>query len=299
MSASSRPAWTRSCPSATSCSRAVSSARWSSRTASAAWCRACCRTPSATPARAIGPAGSSTRSIPAPRRGRAARCRRCCAAATTPRSPRGARVRVWRGPCSSGRSSFGKHHPHRTSSACSIRSGATAAARSSEPPVCRAATEDDLPAILAIAQQARNYLRRHRVDQWQGVYPNEETFRADIAAGTCHVLTYQGRCRRHVHAQPHAGARLRCAHGRRWRSTVTMLPTLVPQRRCSRLARHGMADHHAGGGTLAREAARARCRHAPAQRRTEKASERHGRFCGNILCDEPGHDPRRQAFELL
>ena len=61
-----------------------------------------------------------------------------------------------------------------------------------EPPICRAATEDDLPAILAIAQQARNYLRRHRVDQWQGAYPNEETFRADIAAGTCHVLTYQG-----------------------------------------------------------------------------------------------------------
>ena len=61
-----------------------------------------------------------------------------------------------------------------------------------EPPVCRIATEDDLPAILAIAHQARNYLRRHRVDQWQGVYPNEETFRADIAAGTCHVLTYQG-----------------------------------------------------------------------------------------------------------
>ena len=41
-------------------------------------------------------------------------------------------------------------------------------------------------------QQARNYLRRHRVDQWQGAYPNEDTFRADIAAGTCHVLTYQG-----------------------------------------------------------------------------------------------------------
>ena len=53
-----------------------------------------------------------------------------------------------------------------------------------EPPVCRAAAADDLPAILAIAQQARNYLRRHRVDQWQGVYPNADTFRADIAAGT-------------------------------------------------------------------------------------------------------------------
>ena len=61
-----------------------------------------------------------------------------------------------------------------------------------EPPVCRPAAEDDLPAILAIVQQARNYLRRHRVDQWQGAYPNEDPVRADIAAGTCHVLTYQG-----------------------------------------------------------------------------------------------------------
>ena len=33
---------------------------------------------------------------------------------------------------------------------------------------------------------------------------------------------------------------------------------------------------------------------------TPSRSERHGyRFCGNILCDEPGRDPRRQAFEKL
>lgn len=40
-----------------------------------------------------------------------------------------------------------------------------------------------------------------------------------------------------------------------------------------------------------------RTRHNGAQK---KLLERHGyRFCGNILCDEPGHDPRRQAFEKL
>ena len=38
-------------------------------------------------------------------------------------------------------------------------------------------------------------------------------------------------------------------------------------------------------------------RHNGAQK---KLLERHGyRFCGNILCDEPNHDPRRQAFEKL
>ena len=118
-----------------------------------------------------------------------------------------------------------------------------------EPPVCRPAVEDDLPAILAIVQQARNYLRRHRVDQWQGAYPNEDTFRADIAAGTCHVLTYQG--------------------------AVAAVFTLT-------FAHAVRVDTH---------------RHNGAQK---KLLERHGyRFCGNILCDEPGHDPRRQAFEKL
>ena len=122
----------------------------------------------------------------------AARCRRCCAAATTPRSPRGARARVWRA-CSQRPDLFQETPPTPDEQRLldKIRRDRSRP-QLTEPPICRAATEDDLPAILAIAQQARNYLRRHRVDQWQGAYPNEETFRADIAAGTCHVLTYQG-----------------------------------------------------------------------------------------------------------
>ena len=136
-----------------------------------------------------------------------------------------------------------------------------------EPPVCRAAAEDDLPAILAIAQQARNYLRRHRVDQWQGEYPNADTFSADIAAGACHVLTYQG-----------AVAAV---------FTLTFTPEPAYDALTEQLARESGAhairvDTH---------------RHNGAQK---KLLERHGyRFCGNILCDEPGHDPRRQAFEKL
>ena len=96
-----------------------------------------------------------------------------------------------------------------------------------EPPVCRAAAEDDLPAILAIAQQARNYLRRHRVDQWQGEYPNADTFRADIAAGTCHVLTYQGAVSAARRSPPMT--RSRTGAGAR---TVTMPPccTAMPLR---------------------------------------------------------------------
>ena len=172
-----------------------------------------------------------------------------------------------------------------------------------EPPVCRIATEDDLPAILAIVQQARNYLRRHRVDQWQGTYPNEDTFRADIAAGTCHVLTYQGAVAavftltfapepaydaltdgRWRSDREHAAVLHRNAVSAEWRGTG--LSDLLMQE-VERLARESGAhavrvDTH---------------RHNGAQK---KLLERHGyRFCGNILCDEPGHDPRRQAFEKL
>ena len=172
-----------------------------------------------------------------------------------------------------------------------------------EPPVCRPAAEDDLPAILAIVQQARNYLRRHRVDQWQGAYPNEETFRADIAAGTCHVLTYQGAVAavftltfapepaydaltdgRWRSDRDHAAVLHRNAVSAGWRGTG--LSDLLMQE-VERLARESGAhavrvDTH---------------RHNGAQK---KLLERHGyRFCGNILCDEPGRDPRRQAFEKL
>ena len=55
----------------------------------------------------------------------------------------------------------------------------------------RPAVEADLPAVMEIVKQARNALRRARVDQWQGTYPAEETFRADIARGELFVLVYE------------------------------------------------------------------------------------------------------------
>lgn len=47
----------------------------------------------------------------------------------------------------------------------------------------RRTTEDDIPAILAILEQAKAYLRESGVDQWQEGYPNREAILDDIAAG--------------------------------------------------------------------------------------------------------------------
>ena len=172
-----------------------------------------------------------------------------------------------------------------------------------QPPVCRAAAEDDLPAILAIAQQARNYLRRHRVDQWQGAYPNADTFRADIAAGTCHVLTYQGAVAAMFTLSCTPDPAYDALTDGRWRSDRDHAAVLHRNAVAADWRGTGMADHlMQAAEQLARESGAHAVRvdthrHNGAQK---KLLERHGyRFCGNILCDEPGHDPRRQAFEKL
>ena len=172
-----------------------------------------------------------------------------------------------------------------------------------EPPVCRLAAADDLPAILAIAQQARNYLRRHRVDQWQGDYPNADTFRADIAAGTCHVLTYQGAVAAMFTLSRTPEPAYDALTDGRWRSDRDHAAVLHRNAVAADWRGTGMADHlMQAAEQLARESGAHAVRvdthrHNGAQK---KLLERHGyRFCGNILCDEPGHDPRRQAFEKL
>ncbi|MGN1001270.1 MAG: tRNA (guanosine(37)-N1)-methyltransferase TrmD [Oscillospiraceae bacterium] len=60
-----------------------------------------------------------------------------------------------------------------------------------EPIGCRLAGEEDMESILLIVRQAKNYLRRHRVDQWQEEnYPGEGNFRIDMERGDCYVMTY-------------------------------------------------------------------------------------------------------------
>lgn len=59
-----------------------------------------------------------------------------------------------------------------------------------EPSTVRKATKDDLESIMLIVRQAKNSLRKHRVDQWQGNYPDEATFCADIDKGECFMLMY-------------------------------------------------------------------------------------------------------------
>lgn len=62
------------------------------------------------------------------------------------------------------------------------------------PPVldCRPAREEDLPALLEMAGQARRYLGEQGLEQWQTEYPGREDFQEDIRRGEGWLFTADG-----------------------------------------------------------------------------------------------------------
>ena len=168
---------------------------------------------------------------------------------------------------------------------------------------CVPAEKEDVDRIMEIVAYARRSLGALNVDQWQGDYPNVDTFRADITAGTCHVLTYQGAVAAVFTLSRTPEPAYDALTDGRWRSDRDHAAVLHRNAVAADWRGTGMADHlMQAAEQLARESGAHAIRvdthrHNGAQK---KLLERHGyRFCGNILCDEPGHDPRRQAFEKL
>lgn len=123
------------------------------------------------------------------------------------------------------------------------------------------------------------------------------------AAGACHVLTYQGAVAAVFTLSRTPEPAYDALTDGRWRSDRDHAAVLHRNAVAADWRGTGMADHlMQAAEQLARESGAHAIRvdthrHNGAQK---KLLERHGyRFCGNILCDEPGHDPRRQAFEKL
>lgn len=52
---------------------------------------------------------------------------------------------------------------------------------------------EDLPAVLAILEEAKASLKRRGIPQWQDGYPNEETLRKDFAEQNGYVLEENGK----------------------------------------------------------------------------------------------------------
>lgn len=57
---------------------------------------------------------------------------------------------------------------------------------------CRLATLEDMDDLLAIAADARAFLKESGVNQWQGGYPEAEDFAEDIQRGALWLFTHEG-----------------------------------------------------------------------------------------------------------
>lgn len=169
---------------------------------------------------------------------------------------------------------------------------------------CRHAEAGDIPAIMEIVAYARKSLKRHGVDQWQGEYPNEDSFLADIARGECYIVTHDGEAAGFFALSARPEASYDSITDGKWSGDM---PYCV-------LHRAAVAREYRGSGIsqyimkcVERLTAEQgiRCVRADTHRKN-KAMQRLFRACGyryrgNVILAgyEPGHDPARQAYEKL
>ena len=172
-----------------------------------------------------------------------------------------------------------------------------------EPVTFRPATAADLPAILAMVEDARASLKKHRVDQWQGEYPDGDAFRADMARGECFAV---------LHGEEIAAFFTLSTREEESYAAITDGKWTEGMAYCV-LHRCAVAKEWRGSGMAEQmlrcveEQARAfslRCVRTDTHRKNKAMQrllrESGYRYRGNIeVLAEPGHDPARQAYEKI
>ena len=172
-----------------------------------------------------------------------------------------------------------------------------------EPVACRPVTEEDVEAVGLLFRQARNYLKKNRVDQWQTPYPDESTVRGDIARGEGYVMTYGGRVAGYFCLSTTPESSYEAITDGKWRREGDY----------ATIHRSCVGAEYRGAGMADRlvEAAEALTRamglcdlRVDTHRHNEpmkKLLRRSGfQYRGNVLVKVlEGHDPRRQGFEKV
>lgn len=172
-----------------------------------------------------------------------------------------------------------------------------------EPVTYRQANEDDIKSIMSIVSDARAVLRRHRVDQWQGEYPDAEAYLRDMSRGESFVVCYG--------AEIAAVFALSCAEDPNYAS-ITDGKWTDGMEYCV-MHRCAVAKKYRGSGMAAEMMKCAQQQTRLFGRRSiridthkknipmKKLLKDCGfRYRGNVeVAAEPGHDKARQAFEKL
>lgn len=171
-----------------------------------------------------------------------------------------------------------------------------------EPISCEKATLEDIPRIMEIVEYARQTLGRRRVDQWQGEYPSPAVFRQDVERGELYVLRHGAELAAFFLVTDRPEPCYEEITDGKW---TPDLPYCV-------LHRCAVAKEYRGTGLaeqmlrFAEETARSlggRTLRVDTHRKNKPMQQllrSNGyRYRGNVLVDENGHDPARQAFEKI
>ena len=175
--------------------------------------------------------------------------------------------------------------------------------RLTEPVECRKVTEADMEAVDLIFRQARNSLKKHRVDQWQGEYPNADAARADMERGEGYVMTYGGRTAAYFCLSPRPEPTYTGLTDGKW-SREGDYCVIHRSAVGSEFRGTGMADRMFAAAEELTRAMGVEDLRVDTHRHNEPMKallKRRGfKYRGNILVHiEEGHDPRRQAFEKV
>ncbi|MBR0040547.1 MAG: tRNA (guanosine(37)-N1)-methyltransferase TrmD [Oscillospiraceae bacterium] len=172
-----------------------------------------------------------------------------------------------------------------------------------EPVSCRAATAEELPALLALLDEGKALLRERGIDQWQDGYPDESLLRADLARGELYAVRHGGEL---------AGFFVLSTREEPWQEAISD-GKWTPELPYATLHRSVVTEKYRGTGLseklLALAEREARALGAKALRTdTHKKNkavlrllrENGYRYRGNIVWPvEPGHDNMGQAFEKI
>ena len=175
--------------------------------------------------------------------------------------------------------------------------------RLTEPVACRRATEEDLPDILRIREDARQTLTAGHVDQWQGREPDEEQFRTEIGLGECFVLLHGDEIGGFFTLSLKPEPRYADIRDGKW--TETQTAAVLHYAAVSQKYRgSGLAEALIHAAEDETRAAGLRCLRTDTHRKNKPMQrllrDMGFRYRGNVDVEtEPGHDPRRQCYEKL
>ncbi len=166
---------------------------------------------------------------------------------------------------------------------------------------CRKANADDIEDIMLIVRQARNYLKKHRVDQWQGDYPTQQAFEDSIENGECYAVMYGKSlagvfCMTDTPEPDYDSITDGYWHGQGKYCTVHRLAVEAKFRGT------GMSDKMFAFAEEAAIEKGAECMRVDTHRKNKAMQQLVRRigytYRGNVtVTSEQGHDPARQAFE--